>query len=227
VVDLPAPAGFERWLRQLGIEGQRRVARSTDGVVLVSKFEAGFAARLYDALDRVPELFDEVRVAALYTSALPETTRVEAWRLAINALLAELGPQRGLDPDQLAEIRAGTDSVAALLDSVLWTCPVVGSDWEPSAAELEAKADAEARMDEESSIFTRYYGEFEGRRVENHCPGAPVARRLFAQAWAIAAAGTSSRSGQSVAADGLRQERTGTDPDYGRRGNSTPDTFRP
>ena len=50
---------------------------------------------------------------------------------------------------------------------------------------MTAYAEALARMDDDSSIFTRYYGDFEGRRVENHCPGARVARRLIAQAWGI------------------------------------------
>ena len=197
-------AALAHWLESRGIEGSRRIARQSGDAILVSKFEPGFAARLYEALDRVPELFDEAEVRRRYAELPPETNRVEAWRLAVNALLAELGPARGLDPDQLAEIRAGTDSVAALLDSCLWTAPAVASSWQPSTAEREAYTDALARIDLPSpasaaetsaqevregsgvrAIFTRYYGDFEGKRVENHCPGAPVARRLFAQAWAV------------------------------------------
>jgi len=180
---------FQAWLAAAGIEGPRRVARESESSILVSKFEAGFAARLYQALDALPELFDQEEVARRYSAQLPVTARVEAWRLAVNGLLEELGQARGLDRDQLAEIRAGTDSVAALLDSVLWTCPALGDHWQPSPAEREACEDALAKMDDESSIFTRYYGDFEGKRVENHCPGAPVARRLFGQAWAVCAAG--------------------------------------
>lgn len=176
---------FEAWLRECGIEGTRRIVRVSGDSILVSKLEPGFAARLHDAIDRVPELFDDPAVAVRYAAAPPETTRVEAWRLVVNGLLAELGPPRGLDANQLAEIRAGTDSVAALLDSVLWTAPAVDAAWSPSEAERGAYADALARMDDDSSIFTRYYGEFEGRRVENHCPGAQVARRLFQQAWGV------------------------------------------
>jgi len=188
-VDEATTERFARWLATTGIQGTRRAARETDDTILVSKFEAGFAARLYEALDRVPEMFDVAVVGERYAAAGDDTPRIEAWRTAINGLLAELGPARGLDPDQLAEIRAGTDSVAALVDSVLWSGPTVGAQWEPSAAELDAKADAEGRMDDQSSIFTRYYGEFEGRTVENHCPGAPVARRLFAQAWELVTTG--------------------------------------
>lgn len=175
---------FAAWLQTRGIETPRRIVRASESVILVSKFEPGFAARLLDAVDCIPELFDAEVIRRGYL-ARPGEPRVEAWRLSVAALLDQLGPPRGLDRDQLAEIRAGTDSVAALLDSALWSGPTVGDDWAPSAAELDAYADALARMDDDSSIFTRYYGDFDGRRVENHCPGAQVARRLIAQAWAI------------------------------------------
>lgn len=178
---------FKQWLVERGVDSPRRIVRETDDAILVSKFEPGFAARLYQALDLIPELFDAPCIEACYRIQRPATPRVEAWRLAINALLDDLGTARGLDRDQLAEIRAGTDSVAALLDSVLWTAPRLGAEWVPSEPERQAYADALARMDDESSIFTRYYGESDGRRVENHCPGAPVARRLFEQAWRITA----------------------------------------
>ncbi|MBK7125215.1 MAG: hypothetical protein IPH65_04735 [Dehalococcoidia bacterium] len=135
----------------------------------------------------MPEVFDPAVVRERYLSTASGTPRVEAWRLALEGLLADLGPSRGLDRDQLAQVRAGTDSVAALLDSVLWSSPLLGTDWEPSEPELSARADALARMDDESSIFTRYYGDFEGKRVENHCPGAQVARQLFAQGWGMVA----------------------------------------
>ena len=46
-------------------------------------------------------------------------------------------------------------------------------------------ADTLARMDDDSSIFTRYYGEFHGLPVVNHCPGAPIARRLLAEGWQL------------------------------------------
>jgi hypothetical protein len=176
---------LSHWLAARGIQGERRLVRASASSTLVSKFDEGFAARLHEAIDRLPELFDEDCISTLYRAAPPASSRAEAWRKAVAGLLPELGPARGLDPDQLAEIQAGVDSVAALLDSVLWTAPTVGADWAPSSAEQTARADALARMDDDSSIFTRYYGEFEGRRVENHCPGAQVARRLFSQAWAV------------------------------------------
>lgn len=180
--------GLSGWLAAQGVEGERRVVRTSASSILVSKFEEGFAARLHDAIDRIPELFDEDIISQNYWFAAPGTPRVEAWRLAVAAVLAELGPARRLDRDQLAEIQAGVDSVAALLDSVLWTVPTISAPWSPSEAERIAYREARTRMDDESSIFTRYYGDFEGHRVENHCPGAQVARRLFAQAWTLVTA---------------------------------------
>ena len=181
----PKPARLQAWFESQGVQGTRRLVRESEHAIVVSKFEPGFAPRLFEALDRIPELFDHQTVQARYGQAGSGVNRVEAWRNAINGILVEIGPQRGLDADQVAEIRAGTDSVAALLDSVLWSGPLVGSSWLPAGAELEARDDAIGRMNDESSIFTRYYGDFEGKRVENHCPGARVARRLFAQAWEI------------------------------------------
>lgn len=181
-------ARLEAWFETRGVEGSRRVVRESEEAIIVSKFEPGFAPRLFEALDHIPELFDLDAVRARYAQVERGVNRVEAWRRAANGILGELGPPRGLDADQLAEIRAGTDSVAALLDSVLWSGPVTESSWQPSSAELGARDDALARMNDDSSIFTRYYGDFEGKRVENHCPGARVARRLFAQAWEICTA---------------------------------------
>lgn len=175
---------FAAWLQTRGIETPRRIVRASETVMLVSKFETGFAARLLSAIDLIPELFDDEVVRGEYLRWEGQA-RVEAWRLSVAKLLEQLGPPRGLDRDQLAEIRAGTDSVAALLDSALWSGPCVGDAWAPSDSERDAYSDALSRMDDDSSIFTRYYGDFEGRRVENHCPGAQVARRLIAQAWEI------------------------------------------
>jgi len=181
--------GFEQrlavWMSGLGLDGPRRIARVQEERVLVSKFEEGFAARLYAAIDRVPELSDGATIRERYARAgqEPGHGRVALWRDTVDGLIRELAPQRGLDQPQIAEIRAGTDSVAALLDSVLWSGPATGSEWGPSRGEVTAYEEALARMDADDGIFTRYYGTFEGRRVENHCPGAPIARALFIAAW--------------------------------------------
>lgn len=178
-------ARFAEWIAGLGVDGHRRLVRAQGGRLLVSKFEEGFAARLYVALERVPELTDGASARERYATAAVDygRGRVALWRETVDALLRELAPERGLDERQLAEIRAGTDSVAALLDSVLWSGPVTGQAWAPGPGEVAAYEEALARMDADDGIFSRYYGTFEGARVENHCPGAPVARALFVQAW--------------------------------------------
>lgn len=166
------------------------MARQDDATILVSKFEPGFSARLHDVLDCLPELFDAQVVRVWFerqAAACPgSTSRVACWHAAMVALLTEFGIQRGLDSAQRAQVQAGIDSVAALLDTVLWTGPTLDAARPaPSPGEQAACRDALERLHADSGIFTRTYGRFEGRDVVNHCPGAPFARRLFLQAWEI------------------------------------------
>ncbi|MEX1023167.1 MAG: hypothetical protein WD058_08455 [Dehalococcoidia bacterium] len=186
------PDGFERelreWLRDAaGVEEPRRVARVAEGEVLLSKFEPGFAARLHDLLDRVPELFDSATVAANYdvtARALPaDTPRVDAWHASMHAALAAAGARMDIEDVRLAEVRTGIDSVRAVLEAVLWSGPAVGDDYAPRSGEVEAYRDGLAALADERDIFTRYYGEFDGRAVRNHCPGAAFARRMLSQGW--------------------------------------------
>jgi len=184
---------FGDWLHEHGIEGRRRVVRATAEGILVSKFEPGFAAHLHDVLDRVAQLLDAAAVAAHYRAlagADAGSARVATWHQAAVALLARATETGIVSKDEAAEVEAGVDSVAALLDSVLWSGPACGADWMPSAAEQTAFAEALERMDDANSLFTRHYGDFEGAPVENHCPGARVARRLLEQAWTICTAAT-------------------------------------
>jgi hypothetical protein len=178
---------FATWLRDhAGIAEPRRVVRRDGERILVSKFEDGFASRLHAALARVPELFETARVDARYRALSTQPgTRIQTWHTAISDLLATLAPERGLTLAQQAEIRAGIDSAAALIDAILWSSPTAGADYNPSAGEIDAYREAVERMDAEPGIFTRFYGVYEGVRVENHCPGAPFARKLLAQAWTI------------------------------------------
>lgn len=184
-------ARLNAWLRlERGIGEPRRIARIDDATILVSKFEPGFAARLHDVLDQLPELFDAPVVArwfARQANTLPASTaRVACWHAAMLALLRELGEARGIGPMEQAMVEAGIDSVAALLDTVLWTGPTLeAADLAPAPAEVAAYCDAWERLYADSGIFTRAYGRFEGRDVVNHCPGAPFARRLLDQAWEI------------------------------------------
>jgi hypothetical protein len=180
---------FARWLiEDCALAEPRRVVRRDVERIVVSKFDEGFAARLHEAVGRLPELTDQAAVQHAYdaaAAATPASTRVAAWRSAVTALVETLAPGRHLDRDQLAEIRAGTDSVAALLDSILWSSPPVNDDYVASESERTAYVEALSRMDAQSGLFTRYYGAFEGARVENYCPGAQLARTLFAQAWTL------------------------------------------
>lgn len=189
--------GFEQRLQQwmsglLGVTEPRRVVRSDEQRVLVSKFGDGFAAHLHDILDHVPELFDADCVAESYAALAgrnPQLPRAVAWRAAIDRLLAGLAQERGLTEDDVTSVRGGLDSVAALLDAVLWSSPVAGDgDYQPLPGEVDAYHDVIARMDGEAPIFTRVYGEFEGAHVVNYCPAAPFGRRLFLQAWSICTA---------------------------------------
>ena len=180
---------LSEWLRDsCGIAEPRRIARREPARIVVSKFDEGFAARLHDALARVPELSDPMAVHHAYAAVLVNGgggTRASAWHEAVVSLVETLGSQRGLDRDQLAEVRAGVDSVAALLDSILWTSPLAKGDYVPGESEREAYREAVARMDDDRGIFTRYYGVFEGARVENYCPGARLARTLLGEGWTI------------------------------------------
>lgn len=178
-----------RWLRDTaGVLERRRVVRRSESSILISKFDEGFAARLHETIDRLPVLFDGAAVAERFEVLVrddPAMTRAEGWRRAIRALIREAADPQGLHPDAVAEVCAGVDSVAALVDTILWTGPSGPVARPPEPPEMEAYRDTRARMDAEPGIFTRYYGSFEGVPVENHCPGSQVARRLFAQAWAI------------------------------------------
>lgn len=156
--------------------------------VFLSKFEPGFAPRLFEALDRVPQLLSEAAVSAAYAVLAhrrPEGARVTLWHEAIAGLLESHSGAANIGPKQLAEIRAGLDSVAAVMDSVLWSVPLAGDTYTVAAGEVEAFRDVLADAASDGGIFTRFYGTFEGRAVLNHCPAAQIARVLLAQAWRI------------------------------------------
>lgn len=177
------------WLHNvIGIDGFRRVVRRGGSGILVSKFPEGFAARLHETVDALPGMFDHDTVDsrfATFATADPERVRTESWRLAINAVINEAAETQGLARDAVAEVLAGVDSVAAILDTILWTSPAGPLPREPDPSEVAARDDILARMNADRGLFTRHYGMFEGVPVENHCPGAQVARRLFAQGWTI------------------------------------------
>lgn len=193
-LDPTTEAALLAWMRDdLGVEGYRRVVRATEHEVLVSKFEPGFAARLHALLDELPEIFDEHAVIEAYQQAahdLPaDTPRVDAWHAAMHGALATLGERLGVEDNRLAEVRVGIDSVRAVLEAVIWSAPTVTDAYTPRSGEVKAYRDGMAALQDDRDIFTRYYGDFAGRPVVNHCPGAQFARRMLAQGW-LACTGT-------------------------------------
>jgi hypothetical protein len=184
---------FTEWLRESGIERARRIVRESDTWMLVSKFEAGFSSELVGRLAQLPVLFDGREHRERYLAvarAEPGMARAGAWHRAALEILHDQAPAEEFGPREIAEVAAGIDSVAALLDSVLFMCASAGSPEEATPAERVAYQDALARMDAERGIFTRAYGSFEGKAVVNHCPGARFARELFELAWGLCAAPT-------------------------------------
>ncbi|MEO9255367.1 MAG: hypothetical protein ABI305_07510 [Tepidiformaceae bacterium] len=182
-------ARLQEWLSELpGVTGERRVVRHDATRVLLSKFEPGFAPRLFEALERVPQLVSEPTVRRAYTELArerPGAPRVALWHEAIVGLLESHSGAANLGPNPMAEIQAGLDSVAAVMDSVLWSTPLAGDSYTVAAGEIDAFRDVLADAESDGGIFTRFYGTFEGRSVLNHCPAAQIARGLLAQAWSI------------------------------------------
>ena len=171
-----------------GVDRPRRIVRADAERMLVSKFEPGFAARLHELLELMPELFDEAAVVAAYDEharmAPPGTLRTAAWHAAMHARLRAAGDRHAIPDLRQAEVRTGIDSVYAVLDSVLWTAPRVGDGgYSPAPGEIAAYRDGLDRLAPERDLFTRHYGLFEGRDVVNHCPGASFARAMLAHAW--------------------------------------------
>jgi hypothetical protein len=176
------------WLEdEVGVDRPRRLVRVDEREILVSKFEPGFAAQLHQLLDQIPEIFDEAGVIERYQALAPslpaDTPRVDAWHAAMHAALRLAGERLEVEDSRLAEVRVGVDSVRAVLEAVIWTQPRVGDDYTPRSGEVDAYREGMAALQDDRDIFTRYYGDFEGVPVRNHCPGAAFARRMLAHGW--------------------------------------------
>lgn len=184
----PFEERFAAWLATLGLAGDgRRFVRANVREILVSKVEEGLAARLYRTLDLLGDTLvpaTAARYRAL-AAASPVAARVALWHEAVAGVVDEAVADAGLPESASAEMGVGVESVAALLDAVLWTMPAAGDDYAPAPGERAAYDDVLARMNAENSLFTRYYGEFEGKPVVNHCPGVIIARLLVSSAWEL------------------------------------------
>lgn len=180
---------LRRWLAdECGVaEPPRRIARLDAREMLVSKFAPGFAARAGAAIERLAlgESPDPLAAAyARHARRHPGASRVELWREAACGAVRERAAARGMDAEDADLVVAGVESVAAVLRAVLWSDPVAGQPYAPAPAERRAWLEAVARMDDPAGgLFTRRYGDFEGRAVVAHCPGAAHARALLAAAW--------------------------------------------
>lgn len=179
---------FETWLRENDASGERRLVHRGAGRLVVSKVDDGFGARLHAALARLPELFDEATVRAAYASVAsgePALRRVAAWQRALERLLSDGVARGALAEDEQNQITIGIDSVAVVLDAILWSQPAAGDRYEPQLGEAAAYRETLARMDATPGLFTRTYGRFAGATVESHCAAPQVARLLLAQGWRI------------------------------------------
>lgn len=171
---------FECWLEhRLGPNHGRRAVVVREDRILVSKVEPGLPARVIETVERLSDLFDPVALRAM---TQPGLAPVVAWQRAVVRVLERALNDREISRSEFDEVVAGIESVIALLDACCWTYD--GSpDWVPGAAEREALDEAErSLLAGTARLFTRHYGVFDGRSVENHCPGSSVARRLFVAA---------------------------------------------
>ncbi len=186
--DAALDTSVPHWLEhEVGVDRPRRVVRADEREILVSKFEPGFAAQLHRLLDDLPEVLSETHVVEAYRLTaldLPaDTPRVDAWHASMHAALRDAGERLTLDDSRLAEVRVGIDSVRAVLEACIWSQPLVGDDYSPRSGEVQAYRHGLAALEDDRDIFTRYYGDYEGIPVRNHCPGSAFARRMLAHGW--------------------------------------------
>ena len=176
------------WFREtLEIEEDRRIARLDDESILASKLPPGAAGLVHEVVDKLPEIVNSAAVQAAYESRAaelpPDAPRVQAWHQGLTLLLRATALERGIPDVERDLIQPGIDSVGGVMDTVLWTQPSVGAEYEPINAERSAFLDATERIDGGRDVFTRVFGVFENRHVLNVCPGASFARTMLDQAW--------------------------------------------
>ena len=182
---------LSQWLAsEVHVDEPRRIVRTDDTTILLSKVEPGFALELHNTLDLLGFTSDDdfkLKIKERMWDAYPESmSRVEAWRKSVKDILVQSGDKFSIPAARLNEIQIGVDSVAALLDATLWTSPALADDsYEPESGESKAYLENLQALTDGSDIFTRFYGYYEGKSVMNHCPGALFARKLLATGWEI------------------------------------------
>ncbi|GIW12877.1 MAG: hypothetical protein KatS3mg062_0316 [Tepidiforma sp.] len=183
---------LQRWLdERLGPGHGRRPAVIRPDRIVLSKVEPGLPERVLDAVERVPVLFDGPALRAVAPS---EFAPVDAWVMAVRAITDSEVRAGHLTPAEASEVMAGVESVGALLAACCWSYDGAPG-WRPEPAEQAALDEVEQRLAHGTgNLFTRHYGVFNGRAVENHCPGASIARRLFTAARQFLEADTDARA---------------------------------
>ncbi len=110
--------------------------------------------------------------------------RTAVWREASEAVLLEYAERRAISAHGRMMVLPGIESAQAVLDTILWSAPTIDKRYTPRPGEVTEYEDFQAGRSDRD-LFTRFYGVFDGRPVENYCPGAQFGRRLIAQAWQI------------------------------------------
>jgi len=180
---------FSIWLQTETMTTEpRRIVRTDEKEILISKVEPGFAQQLHQTLDLLG--LDSQRGIL---AGLPErmwsnfdgvTPRVDAWRLGIIQSLIDNQGKLSLNDERVKEIQIGVESVAALLEATLWSAPILADEeYTPKKGEIQAFHDNLRTLADGSDIFTRFYGQYENKTVVNHCPGALIARQLLISGW--------------------------------------------
>jgi hypothetical protein len=187
----PSDSSFSQWLvSEAHVREPRRIVKTDETTILVSKVESGFAAELHNTLDLLGFASDDdfkLQIKDRMWDAYPANmSRVEAWRQSVKDILLEAGKKSSVPAVRLNEIQIGVDSVAALLDATLWTNPILADcSYQPAAGESKAYLENLEVLTDGSDIFTRFYGDYAGKSVLNHCPGALFARKLLSTGWEI------------------------------------------
>ena len=180
---------FAKWLKNdAEINEWRRIVRIDDENILISKFKEDFAQNLHKSIALIPELLDLKIIQMQYQNLAitnKNAQRTKNWYQAINSIVNSSQYQAELGKKRVAEILAGIDSVYSILETILWTSPKVFDAYKPHAGEIIAYKDMLKSMVDNQDIFTKYYGNYEDRKVVNHCPGATIAKKMLTHAWKV------------------------------------------
>ena len=183
------PEKFEKWLKvHAEINEWRRIVRVEEETILVSKFKEDFAHTLHKSISQIPEFLELNIIKMQYqNSAIVNKNihRTKNWYQAINTVVNSHQSKIILNKSRIAEIQAGIDSVYSILETILWTNPKIMDTYQPHEGEIIAYEDMLESMGKNTGIFTKYYGNYEGHKVVNYCPGATIAKTMLMQAWEV------------------------------------------